>query len=461
MRKQLNVIELMKSILEHWKTILVCVFIGALVMGVYSYIKSYSDIQATNELKMESALEPLSEVDRNAVEDVIADEKKYEQALTYMENSIFMKIDPDNVIKCELTYFVRADDVMLAHDIVTIYSDLLTSGKFYEALESQCDEPAGVMREIISIDNIVSTDTSVLRITILHSDKTECISIADYIDTYLKEQQKNVLENVGNHEIMLLSRSVVSTSIIELADLQQDYTNKVKSIRNAIVTVKSGFTKEQEAYYSSIVKEDFENEDIIEEFVEPKPDVNIRYIIFGVIIAPLLYVAVAVLKYTFATKIHYGDDTMGNFGIRQLGRISMKEDVKNKSWIEKWLDSERHRHFYTLTEYIDILTAHIYRYSEEHDVDKICLVIMESENRIEVIERQLMNNLEKHGIDVSVIINQHWDAKSLRKITDETGIVIIAVAGITLMRDIQWQIEILRQWDANIIGMVTVEPRVS
>ena len=69
--REIDLLDMIADILSHWKGLLVALIIGAVLMGGFSYVKSYQNVQST--------VEEETELNAMAVEEQLAHIAKFSQ----------------------------------------------------------------------------------------------------------------------------------------------------------------------------------------------------------------------------------------------------------------------------------------------------------------------------------------------------------------------------------------------
>ena len=102
--REIDLLDMIADILSHWRGLLVALIIGAVLMGGFSYVKSYRNIQSTptveeepelDELAVEEQLtqleDSLSDSEKAAVLTTVDDEREYLYKDKYFQESVYMK----------------------------------------------------------------------------------------------------------------------------------------------------------------------------------------------------------------------------------------------------------------------------------------------------------------------------------------------------------------------------------
>jgi len=134
------------DILSHWRGLLIAVVLGAILMGAFSYTRSYQNAQnmqpqeaedaSEGEMAMEEQLaqlrESLDDSQLAAVLKTVDDAKECALKKQYVQDSIYMQLDPMNVAQEELVYNIQEKDENGSQRLGTIYRNTLNSVGLYD-----------------------------------------------------------------------------------------------------------------------------------------------------------------------------------------------------------------------------------------------------------------------------------------------------------------------------------------
>ena len=122
--REIDLLDMIADILSHWRGLLIAIVLGAVLLGAFSYTRSYRNMQnmqsqeaenaSEDEMAIEEKLAQLSEnLDGSqlaAVLTTVDDAKEYALKKQYVQDSIYMQLDPMNVAQEELVYNIQEKD---------------------------------------------------------------------------------------------------------------------------------------------------------------------------------------------------------------------------------------------------------------------------------------------------------------------------------------------------------------
>ena len=368
--REIDLLDMIADILSHWRGLLVALIIGAVLMGGFSYVKSYRNIQSTptveeepelDELAVEEQLaqleDSLSDSEKAAVLITVDDEREYLYKDKYSQESVYMQLDPLNIMQTELIYRIQAEDEDLAQRLGTLYKNIVGGVGLYDWVEQQTGIDAAYAAELISVSTNseifvkngaqnISIGSDSLKVTVIQKDEETCGQLAAAVSSYLEQQQKNLAEELGSHELILLSETsgkIISTDVMSR---QIDYGNQVSNLRSGIASAKAGFTADQQKYYDLLNGEEIKDTEVdqkdttTEEPVSASPSVSKKYVLLGAVLFAFVYAGILFLIYIFNSKIRVSDELQSLYHIPQIGVVV--KDSKKKFILDKWVDDLRH-----------------------------------------------------------------------------------------------------------------------
>ena len=166
--REIDLLDMIADILSHWRGLLIAIVLGAVLLGAFSYTRSYRNMQnmqnmqsqeaentSEDEMAIEEKLAQLSEnlddSQLTAVLKTVDDAKEYALKKQYVQDSIYMQLDPMNVAQEELIYNIQEKDENGSQRLGTIYRNTLNSVGLYDWIEQQTGLEAAYVGELVSV----------------------------------------------------------------------------------------------------------------------------------------------------------------------------------------------------------------------------------------------------------------------------------------------------------------------
>ena len=487
--REIDLLDMIADILSHWRGLLVALIIGAVLMGGFSYVKSYRNVQSEQAVEEEPELDAtaveeqlaqledsMSDSDKATVLTTVDDEREYIYKDTYSCESVYMQLDPLDIAQTELVYRIRAEDESLAQRLGTVYKNIVSGVGLYDWVEQQTGIAAEYAVELIS----VSTDPAIfvgngaqnigigsdsLKVTVIQKDEETCGQLAAAVSSYLEQQQKNLAKELGNHELILLSETSGKTMSTDVMSRQVDYGNQVSDLRTRIASAKAGFTADQQQYYDLLTWEEENKEATLDQkdtmAEEPpvlaSPSVSKKYALLGAVLFAFVYAGILFLVYIFNSKIRISDELQSLYHIPQIGVVV--KDSKKKFILDKWVDDLRHygKRKFDAEQSMELAFAAVKIAAVKNKLNTICLMGCNLSAGAGSVCENLKTALEKEGINVTVLDNVLYNAESMEKVDAMAGVVLVEKAGSTLYNEIANELALLKRQDIAVLGGIIVE----
>lgn len=486
--REIDLLDMIADILSHWRGLLVALIIGAVLMGGFSYVKSYRNIQSTptveeepelDELAVEEQLtqleDSLSDSEKAAVLTTVDDEREYLYKDKYFQESVYMQLDPLDIVQTELVYRIQAEDEGLAQHLGTLYKNIVGGVGLYDWVEQQTGIDATYAAELISVSTNpeifvrnganISTGSDNLKVTVIQKDEETCGQLAAAVSSYMEQQQKNLVKELGNHELILLSETSGKIISTDMMARQIDYGNQVSNLRSGIASAKAGFTADQQKYYDLLTWEEETREAEMdqkdttteEEPVLASPSVSKKYVLLGAVLFAFVYAGILFLIYIFNSKIRVSDELQSLYHIPLIGVVV--KNSKKKFILDKWVDDLRYygKRKFDAKQSMELAFAAVKIVAVKNKLNTICLMGCNLEAGAGSVCENLKTALEKEGVNVTVLDNVLYNAESMEKVEAMTGVVLVEKAGSTLYNEVANELALLKRQDITVLGGIIVE----
>ncbi len=488
--REIDLLDMIADILSRWRGLLMALVLGAILMGAFSYTRSYRDIQNMQSQKVNDAAmsemaidERLAQLGENMDESLLAvvlltvdDERELALRNEYVQNSIYMQLDPLHVEQEELVYNIQGRNENGVSGLGKIYKDIISGVGLYDWVEQQTGIETAYVRELISTsvdsslkfsngDTVSIGGCDSLKITISGTDAETCGKIAEAVKTYIEKQQKEISSKLGSHELTLLSESagtIVSTDVMKQ---QVDYRNTICNLEATIVAAKAGFSEDQKQYYTLLMKktslEDItdaeQDNEAANQTVAASPSVSKKYVVLGAVLFAFVYAVILCMGYIFNSRIRVNDELQDLYGIPQIGLVV--KDSKKKLFLDKWINNLRHygKREFTAEQSMELAFAALKIVAVKNGLNSVCLLGCNLGAGADKVCEGLKAALEKEGITVTILNNVLYDAEAMEKLGTAQGAVLVEKAGSTLYNEITGELELLRRQEIVVLGGITVE----
>ena len=485
--REIDLFDLIADILAHWRSVLIAMLVGAVLLGAFGYVKSYKEFQntqneqvtvsntndTTREEKIKRMKESLGDDLLAGVDSVIVWENKYDLKEIYYKNSLYMQLDPLHVVQKELVYQIQVEDNSAGSKFGIVYGNVIKNVGLYDWIEQQTGMDAAYVGDLISADvksgmtiadgtQVLLSDSNCVKIVIMQKDEESCEKLADAAKEYIAMQQENLSQEIGNHELILLSETMGTVSNTEVLDKQTSYRDEISSLKESITKKKAEFTEEQKQYYNLLTQNDSEIVDTTqdaaaESVTVQKPSISIKYVVLGAVIFAFVYAMILCLMYIFNGKLRASDELQNLYHIPQMGLIV--KDSKKKLLPDKWVDNLRNhgKRKFAPAQSMELAVAAVKIAAVKNGLDHVCLMGCNLAEGADNVCESIKHALEKEQIAVTILDNVLYNAEAMEKLENEEGVVLVEKACSTLYNEVSREIELLNRQDIMVLGGIVVE----
>ncbi len=491
--REIDLLDMIADVLSHWRGLIVALVLGAVLLGGFSYTRSFRTIQNVQQpetvVQEETTVEEqLTQLEQNlddkslaTVLAVVDDEKEYDLKKTYSENSIYMQLNPLQTAQTELIYQLQTADGSMDGQLGALYTSLLNNVGLYDWVAQQTGIEAGYVGELISAETVSTLTiqskteklqqemflgTNCVKVSILQSDAETCQKLADAVKDYISEEQKQLNNELDQHALVLVSETTGSVMNKDLMDEQIQCRNEIASLQSTIAATKADFTEEQKKYYELLTWEEAEHSEQPEQPAQsvtaeveskPTPTISKKYVLLGAVLFAFAYAVVICMVYIFNTRLREADELQSIYGIPQIGLV-VRESGR-KVFLDKWVNSLRHygKRKFTAEQSMELAFEAIKIAAVKNGLNNICLMGCNMSAGADKVCESLKAALEKEQISVSVLDNVLYDAEAMAKMSAMQGAVLVEKSGSTLYNEVASELELLKRQDIRVLGGIIVE----
>lgn len=473
--REISIVDLITEILLHWRMIIIWMIGGAVLFGVFSYVRSGNAAkqqQTQSEAMLGGGIEKLFTKEEMLNADYVAAcEKAYHEKEEYRQNSPFMQLDPNHVGKAEATVAVTAEDRQLSCDIAEVYKDIVESGELIVKVAEDVGMEALGVGELFYLERtaertatgtsiVQDEETNTFRITAVHHDEAACRAMLNSAVAFLMEKQPDIQAALGMHELNVVNESFGVVSDMEIASRQKTVLSDAATMKKAVSDAKKELTDREMQYYDYLMSgANTDTEEMALAANVPKADISIKYVLLGALMAAFVYAFILLMAYIFNTKIRATDSMQELYGLPQLGMIPAEGRKRALGIVDQWILSlrDRHKRRFTPEEALELAAVAAKMAAGKEELQEICLMGCGLKERSLEVCGKIRERLEKEGIRVTVLNNVLYDAQMLSELEGVKGVVLVESAGATLYNEITEELDILKRQGIKALGGIVVE----
>ncbi len=470
--RELKLVDLIIEILLCWRGMILCALLGAVLFGGLSYYQSYNKIVAYNEtiedsadvaiISIEEIEEKLTDIQIVNVESAVNYELLYSQLKDYYDSSVLMGIDPNCVPTVQLVFFVNSNDKEIAYAATEVYCQLLNGNEISKEITEEID--GLILQDVNELVSVIYNqdgqeyDQQTVVVEINHNEKEIAEDIADVIIDYITDKNSQLLTEVGEHNVMLLSDSYSEVYNRDLYNKQKTIKNELISYEAAIANLKSTFTDIEMDYYNLLLGEESESDESDNDDKERITEVQIskKMLVLGCIILVFLYVVVIFVKFIFSDKMRNKEELVDFYNISFLGYLNVPTKKKKLlGFIDNKIKGLKKKVALEFDESLDIIVKNIKLSLEKNNIKSYAIVSSCMNQGIKDIYEHVVSLL---GDDNVICLGDVlYDPMEIDKMHNVDSVILFEEIGVSDHNGISQVIDMLKRNNIKMLGTVIVD----
>ncbi len=510
--REISLKGLVIYILQHWRSIIIGIIIGGLLLLGFGFYKERSsassaalpdDIQTPEQVleemlaaEAEEDAVPISELDKSTAATAYLSMSNYYEGVDYMNRTPYMQINgafaPQTTISVSLLPSINDKNSAIVYSL----KQLLLGGDLHSYVNSKAGTNIENWERLISVSDNISTEVpsvnGVFTITVIYIDEQGCRDITDSIISFINEKQPELAALYGDFDLNIINNGTELVYSNTILNAQRDKKTSVQNYYSTAINAMSSFTKKQLDYYDSLLDSasfdaadqkalvkslrDFIEEDrelkhqeamlkaqtAIDAALEKAASSSLnkkKYVLIGLLLGAFVMVVIHACRYIFANRTDLYDDVQNIYGIADLGHIPAdKPKKKIFSFVDKWILKWRNRAFRQgRHEAIGVSAAGINMLAEKNQLNNIAIVSCGREwTGMEPADSVIANIGELTSNSV-VLENVLDDPVAMNKMASADGVVIITRTGKTFRSEVARLADLITRQGIKMLGAVTVD----
>lgn len=491
MNREIDLVDLLVEILLRWRVLLIWMLAGGILVGGYSFVKSYrqAEEQRAQEMVLEQQLqetkehletyqqeeyseeliirnylrECLTERQKENVDRVLDNEEYCSMLQTYMKNSILMQIDGYKVPKVMLTFWVNAANAERSASVARIYEDRVLNGFMqWLALKENVGTEIDASSELITVDRSsqgISAISDSFCVSIVHLTDEKCVDLADKLIEYVNEQQAELQDLLGSHTIEVVNYYYTCATDIDLLKERKEIKDKVNKYILESMALKEAFSDAEMQYYHSVT--DSDKEGMLTEYESViTPKISSRYVILGMLLFVLVYSLYVAIGYILNSKLRTTDDIKALYGITQLSYVIVEDsDKRFLSFIDHQILRLRNRNkrIFSEEDAIRFAAATLMSQAKKEELDEVFCIVGNLNEKTQKVVEKIQCVLMENGISMKILNSILYNQESIELLEKAKAVFLVEKIGETLYNEISDEIELVQRQAIKVLGAVVVE----
>ncbi len=305
--KNVNLKVVLSGYIKYWYLAVLTVIICA---GIFAYngyskaTKEISDEKKEEIAEYEKALADYDEAIENVVQLRAEGEAQIKEQQEYNDNSIYMKLNPNDYAVASLQYTVVPEEGTDIGRVLSAYVQYINTGSFYTGIASMT-QVQGLTEAYLKELGWVGTNGNILIVTIMMPDDEGANAVLKSAKMAIGSRHDAIAIVQGGFELELLEESVYHSSSLDMLNRQMGAVNNLKGYLNAAADYETKEVNTRASKDSYIEKNEPENM----EPGNPRKEL-VKGGILGAVIGFVISFAIAVLLYIMSDKLKSYEDML-------------------------------------------------------------------------------------------------------------------------------------------------------
>lgn len=431
-KKTLYVRTVIEDLLEKKKTVSLCVIFFTLVFLAIGIQQEKKTVVLTEEQQkeIETYKEKLDEYDAiiSDVEQCLDESnKQVEEYQTYVDNSIYMNIDPQNIQMATVQYGIQTDGNL--GNICNSFISFITDGSMKEGLSEKYPElQVEYWREIISSYQNANT----LTVSVVHYDSEKARQILEIVKDRIEEYSLEVQYLQGEFVLVEMNTSVYTKSDVNLITAQNSNLTNLKNY----ISNRSDFVNKLSSNKTGKEKYIEENEPETLKVMQTGGIMQtIKYMIVGIVFGIVLPCVLIVLRFIMSDRLRTKEE-LDESGLNVIGNY--QEGKTTAANIERAC--------------MDIQVL-----ARASNIDKVFFNLLNEDEISLKTANAYQKGLEDVGIFSEIGRNVYENAEQLKRMIAKKNCVLIVETGRATFNQLEKQQEMCRRFQVCMLGCIVIE----
>ncbi len=448
--------------------IVILVVIGAVALGGFKFYKDSKSAKAGSATTSE-AQTSLTSTEKVKVDAYVGMKKQLDNQLDYLDNSIYMSLDPYNFYKTDMQYYIDSSDATKGTDLMYAYQYYVLKGGLVSDLYKEDDSvKTGYLQEIITMDKVEGSDNlqrNVMNVTVYGKTKEDTEELATRVQKLLGEYQSVVNGSVGAHTLTFVNESTELQSDSNIANTQTNTLNNILNLEDNADKTKAELSSDQLSIAEKEINKASEketNSDIAKDSDSTKKSetqqetvsvhLSKKYLVLGAGVGFILAIILILLKYLLSNTIKGVHDLQRMQGLNYLGSVSVKKKNALDVAANKLFGREP-----ILNEQVEqkLVESKLESCCKNHEISAAALAGNAGLKDSKAVSELIAHNADK-DLEVVWIGDLAEDPQAIEQLKNYHDIVLVEQLRKSRYESVFYKIKLCEDQGVNILGYIVI-----
>lgn len=424
--------NLVDDLIKHRRIVGICIVICAAFFAVLGYknAQEVRELSAEQQVEIQEYNERLAEYDAAIVDTEKALEMvngQVEEQQEYVDNSIYMKLDSQNIQVASAQYGVQTSGNV--GNILNSIFLFINDGGLKEALEEEYGVvDAKYWREIITANN----GGNVLNLVVYHYDSAEAEKILNIVKKKLEQKLPDLIAVQGEFTLVEQGTSYYTKADSGVLNTQNGHLNNLKNYTSN----RSDF--ETKLANQKNTKENYIKNNEPDTLEASQPNVILltaAYLIVGVLFGIAIPVVCFFLQYILSNRLRRKEE-LKDSGLNVLASYS------NKKGHQPSLDRS----------VLDLKLL-----AEEKQIENVFISVLQEDEVSKKTAEEWSTAIAQNGMKARIGYHLFDSAEELKALASGRGCLVIAETGKSTYPQLEQQMKLCDRFKVELLGCVVIE----
>lgn len=490
--KEFFVMDYVWRVLQHWRRIIICTVLFAVLACGAKYAKDIRAIEVEKKNAessrittedIEKQIDQIPEQDRINTETAFNLIQVLKDKNSYVDQAAVMRLDPYNVDRIVLQYHIETDDYV--SELLNAYCDACFSIEAVNEIVNSSEDTftAYDVEDMISFrqggnnlkigsknSNVIAMnkENTILSVTIRGENQNIVEQIAKCIKIVLDRYKVQAEKAYGPHSFILISESYENGKDDDIVDIQNSFYESVYYTTDRINNIKRNSVGEEAAdiinTYMAVVTAQESNENSEENISGTDNTSNIsiskKWLLLGAILGIMFGCGLELLHWIGGGKLNSANELQQNLPMKVLGVVECEKGEKTFSMIDKFIYKLkwRNKKCHDLDQAFKMLLSRIIMTAKKNNIQDIYVTGTEIEKKeLQSFLERLRQAADASGIKLIIGRSINHDAEAFLNMVSIGNTIFIEETNVSIYQEIIQELQICEEQGVNILGSIVVE----
>ena len=455
---EINLKDLILSVLLHWKKILTAALIMAILASVLVGVKDFialsdKDASAAKSDEYNRLVEDYERSSAQLQKKIEDTELELVRQEKYRETALMLLIDPYDVYTEKFSYFVDTNYEIVPSQYyqnpdytATIASAYVSEieGRDFDSVLNDAGKTKyttynPVSGNALKLVNAVAKGSGIVEITIYGDNDEQLDIIKDSIVETLTAKQAEFSRLIGNHSLELISSGRKVSVNKDFVALKEAFNNNFETLTADLDNAKTSLS-ELEMPANTVPS----GKNLVKR--------TIKYFIIGGVLGAFLACFALALYLIGSNKMMNPEELTRRFSVPVLGMMNSDAMPKVKKLLANGLGLATNASSEDAAEYI---ASSFKLHTKDNRCSKLLLLGTAGEEDLESVKEKVDTLLD--GVEVVVAGDINKSSKALRELTEDAAVVCVEKWQKSNLSDIENEMRTIKAAGKSPVGVVVVD----